>query len=62
MVDAAINQGKLPADNDSREFVGLVAAPIHYRKLVAEETLDYSVADRAAATALIAVRAGACHR
>jgi hypothetical protein len=39
-----------------------VAASIYYRKLVTEEPLDYAVADRAAATALIAVRAGACRR
>ena len=62
MVDAAIKQGELPADTDSRELVGLVAAPIYYRKLVTEEPLDHDVADHAAATALIAVRAGACRR
>ena len=62
MVDAAIKQGELPAHTDSRELVGLVAAPIYYRKLVTEEPLDHAVADRAAATALIAVRAGACRR
>jgi len=62
MVDAAIKQGELPADVDSRELVGLVAAPIYYRKLVTEEPLDHGIADRAAATALIAVRAGACRR
>ena len=60
MVDAAITHGTLPADVDVREFVGLVAAPIYYRSLVTEEPLDYAVADRAAETALVAVRAGAC--
>ena len=62
MVDAAITQGQLPDDVDVREFVGLVAAPIYYRKLVTEEPLDYAVSDRAAEMALIAVRAGACRR
>ncbi len=62
MVDAAIKQGTLPADIDAREFVGLVAAPIYYRHLVTEEQLDYAVSDRAAVTALVAVRAGACRR
>jgi AcrR family transcriptional regulator len=62
MVDSAIKRGELPADVDVREVVGLVAAPIYYRKLVTEEPLDYAVADRAAATALVAVRAGACRR
>jgi AcrR family transcriptional regulator len=62
MVDAAIEQGTLPADVDAREFVGLVAAPIYYRHLVTEEPLDYAVSDRAALNALTAVRAGACRR
>jgi AcrR family transcriptional regulator len=62
MVDAAIKRAELPADVDVRELVGLVAAPIYYRKLVTEEPLDYGIADQAAATALIAVRAGACRR
>jgi AcrR family transcriptional regulator len=60
MVEAAVEQGTLPADVDAREFVGLVAAPIYYRHLVTEEPLDYPVSDRAAVTALVAVRAGAC--
>jgi AcrR family transcriptional regulator len=62
MVDAAIKRAELPADVDVRELVGLVAAPIYYRKLVTEEPLDHGIADQAAATALIAVRAGACRR
>lgn len=62
MVEAAIERGELPADVDVREFVGLVAAPLYYRRLVTEEPLDHAVADRAAATALAAVRAGACRR
>jgi AcrR family transcriptional regulator len=60
MVDAAIERGELAPDVDVREFVGLVMAPIYYRRLVTEEPLGYAVADQAAATALIAVRAGAC--
>jgi AcrR family transcriptional regulator len=62
MVDAAITHGSLPVDVDVREFVGLVAAPIYYRRLVTEEPLDHSTADRAAETALVAVRAGGCRR
>jgi len=62
LVEAAVKRGELPADTDSRELIGLIAAPIYYRKLVTEETLDHAVADQAAATALIAVRAGACRR
>lgn len=62
MVETAAKHGALPADVDVREFVGLVAAPIYYRQLVTDEPLDYAVADRAADTALIAVRAGGCCR
>ncbi|MFJ4657727.1 TetR/AcrR family transcriptional regulator [Nocardia sp. NPDC088792] len=62
MIHAAITQGQLPADTDVRELVGLVTAPVYYRLLVTEEPLNRAVADRAAATALTAVRAGACRR
>jgi AcrR family transcriptional regulator len=62
MVDAAIDRGELPGDVDSRELVGLVAAQLYYRRLATGETIDHAVADRAAATALIAVQAGACRR
>jgi AcrR family transcriptional regulator len=62
MVDAAIDRGELPGDVDSRELVGLVASQLYYRRLATGETIDYAVADRAAATALIAVQAGACRR
>lgn len=62
MVEAAVARGELPADVDVREFVGLVAAPIYYRRLVTQEPLDHAVADRTAAAALAAVRAGACRR
>jgi AcrR family transcriptional regulator len=62
IVQAAIDRSELPADTDVRELVGLVTAPIYYRLLVTQEPLDHAVADRAAATALVAVRAGACRR
>jgi AcrR family transcriptional regulator len=62
MVSAAIDRGELPGDVDSRELVGLVAAQLYYRKLATGEPIDHAVADRAAATALIAVQAGACRR
>ncbi|MGF6888548.1 AcrR family transcriptional regulator [Nocardia sp. GAS34] len=60
IVRAAIERSDLPSDTDTRELVGLISAPIYYRFLVTQEPLDHAVADRAAATALIAVRAGAC--
>lgn len=62
MVAAGIERGELPAGTDARELVGLIAAPIYYRKLVTGEPLDHTVADRAADTALIAVHAGACRQ
>ena len=62
MVEAAIERGELPGDVDSRELVGLVAAQLYYRKLATGEPIDHAVADRAAATALVAVQAGACRR
>ena len=36
-VSAAIDRGELPGDTDTRELVGLVMAPIYYRKLVTSE-------------------------
>lgn len=62
MIETAVKHRTLPADVDAREFVGLIAAPIYYRQLVTDERLDYAVADRAADTALRAVRAGGCRR
>ncbi|MVU80408.1 TetR family transcriptional regulator [Nocardia sp. ET3-3] len=60
IVQAAIDRSELPPDTDTRELIGLITAPIYYRFLVTQEPLDHAVADRTAATALIAVRAGAC--
>ncbi|WP_199254556.1 TetR/AcrR family transcriptional regulator [Mycolicibacterium mengxianglii] len=60
MVDIAIADGHLPSDTDVRNLVGLVAAPLYYRKLVTSEPLDHTVADAAVETALIALQAGAC--
>jgi AcrR family transcriptional regulator len=59
-VSAAIDRGELPSDTDTRELVGLVMASIYYRKLVTNEPIDHRVSDCAAATALAAIRAGAC--
>ncbi|MFE3058555.1 TetR/AcrR family transcriptional regulator [Nocardia sp. NPDC059239] len=62
IVTAAVDRGELPGDTDVRELIGLVTAPLYYRFLVTGEPLTYAVSDRAAATALIAVRAGACRK
>lgn len=59
IVERAIKRGELPLDTDSRELIGLVAAPIYYRLLVTGEPINPAVADRAAVAALAAARAGA---
>jgi AcrR family transcriptional regulator len=59
MVERAIKRGELPVGTDSRELIGLVAAPIYYRLLVTSEPINPAVADRAAVAALAAARAGA---
>jgi AcrR family transcriptional regulator len=58
IVERAITRGELPADTNSRELIGLVAAPIYYRLLVTDEPINRAVADRAAVAALAAARAG----
>lgn len=62
IVERAVQRGELPAGTDSRELIGLVAAPIYYRLLVTGEPIDHAVADRSVAAALAAARAGACNR
>jgi AcrR family transcriptional regulator len=59
MVERAIKRGELPVGTDSRELIGLAAAPIYYRLLVTSEPINSAVADRAAVAALAAARAGA---
>lgn len=62
IAERAIQRGELPADTDPRELIGLAAAPIYYRLLVTGEPIDHTVADRAAAAAVAAARAGTCSR
>ncbi|MGY4098729.1 TetR/AcrR family transcriptional regulator C-terminal ligand-binding domain-containing protein [Nocardia sp. R16R-3T] len=58
-VEAVVDHSELPSDNDVRELMGPVTAPIYYRFLVTREPLDHAFADRAATTGSIAVHAGA---
>jgi AcrR family transcriptional regulator len=58
IVERAIKRRELPVGTDARELIGLVAAPIYYRLLVTGEPINHAVADRAAAAALAAARAG----
>ncbi|MEU5654200.1 TetR/AcrR family transcriptional regulator [Streptomyces sp. NPDC047737] len=57
-VDAAVERGELPAGTDAREVIRAVSAPLYYRLLASGDPLDEAVADRAAATAAVAARAG----
>jgi AcrR family transcriptional regulator len=60
IAERAIRRGELPPGTDARELIGLTVAPLYYRLLVTGEPIDYAVADRAAAAALAAARAGTC--
>lgn len=57
-VDAAVERGELPAGTDAHEVIRAVSAPLYYRLLASGDPLDEGVADRAAATAAVAARAG----
>ncbi|MGW3623806.1 TetR/AcrR family transcriptional regulator [Streptomyces sp. NPDC000880] len=58
-VDAAVARGELPAGTDAQEVIRAVSAPLYYRLLVSGDPLDDAAADRAAAAAESAARAGA---
>jgi AcrR family transcriptional regulator len=57
-VRRGIDRGELPAATDPVEVIRALGAPIYYRLLVTHETVDDAVAERAAAAALAAARAG----
>ncbi|MFI7563887.1 TetR/AcrR family transcriptional regulator [[Kitasatospora] papulosa] len=57
-VDAAVGRGELPPGTDAREVIRAVSAPLYYRLLASGDPLDETVADRAAAAAAVAARAG----
>ncbi|MFF3458540.1 TetR/AcrR family transcriptional regulator [Streptomyces sp. NPDC002730] len=58
-VEGAIARGELPAGTDAREVIRAVSAPLYYRVLAGGDPLDEAAADRAAAAAESAARAGA---
>ncbi|GAB3208649.1 TetR/AcrR family transcriptional regulator [Marinactinospora thermotolerans] len=60
-VARAVERGELPADVDAVDLVRTAVAPLYYRLFVSREPVGLDDADRAAATALAAVRATA-HR
>ncbi|MFE2410217.1 TetR/AcrR family transcriptional regulator [Kitasatospora sp. NPDC059408] len=58
-VAEAVERGELPAGTDPAEVVRAVSAPLYYRMLTTADPLDEAAADRAAAAAEAAARAGA---
>ncbi|MEU9009539.1 TetR/AcrR family transcriptional regulator [Streptomyces sp. NPDC048479] len=58
-VEGAVARGELPAGTDAREVIRAVSAPLYYRVLADGDPLDDAAADRAAAAAESAARAGA---
>ncbi len=58
-VTDAIERGELPSGTDPRRVIAAVSAPLYYALLNTGEPLDETAADRAAAAALAAARAGA---
>jgi AcrR family transcriptional regulator len=58
-VRRAIAAGELPPDTDPLEVIRALGAPFYYRMFITLEPLDDALADRAAAAAIAAARAGA---
>jgi AcrR family transcriptional regulator len=58
IVGRAIERRELPAGTDAAEVIRFAVAPIYYRLFITGERIDQAVADRAAAAALAAARAG----
>ena len=54
----AIKRGELPADTDPVDVIRALGAPFYYRMLVTHEPLDETIAERAAASAIAAAKAG----
>ena len=58
IVDRAAERGEIPRGADAAGFMNALAAPLYYRLLVTREPVTEQDADRAAAAALAAARAG----
>ncbi|NUS09373.1 MAG: TetR/AcrR family transcriptional regulator [Nonomuraea sp.] len=61
-VTDAVGRGDLPAGTDPHRVIAVVSAPLYYALLNTGERLDDTAADRAAAVALAAARAGVIRR
>jgi len=58
VVERAVARGEAPAGTDAAEVVRVAVAPLYYRVFVTGEPVDRAAADRAAASAAVAARAG----
>jgi len=58
IAERAISRGELPPGTDTVEVIRLMAAPFYYRMFITGEPVDDDVADRAAAAAAMAAKAG----
>jgi AcrR family transcriptional regulator len=62
MVEHAVERGQLPIGTDPVRIIEAIAAPLYFRVLISIEPLTQIAADRAAAAALAAARAGVFSR
>jgi AcrR family transcriptional regulator len=58
IAERAVSRGELPPGTDTIEVIRLMAAPFYYRMFITGEPVDDDVADRAAAAAVTAAKAG----
>jgi AcrR family transcriptional regulator len=58
IAERAVRRGELPADTDTVEVIRMLGAPFYYRMFITGEPIDDALADRAAAAAVAAARAG----
>ncbi|MFD7551025.1 TetR/AcrR family transcriptional regulator C-terminal ligand-binding domain-containing protein [Streptomyces sp. NPDC059578] len=58
-VQQAVDRGEVPAGTDVHEVIRAVSAPLYYRLLTSDRSLDEAAADQAAEATATAARAGA---
>jgi AcrR family transcriptional regulator len=58
IIEAGVARGQLPAGTSAGELMKYIAAPLYYQLLMTDEPLTTATADRAAAAAIAAARAG----
>ncbi|MFP1629176.1 TetR/AcrR family transcriptional regulator [Streptomyces sp. 5K101] len=58
VVERAVARGEAPADSDAGDVVRAVSAPLFFRLFITREPVDPAFADRSAAAAIAALRAG----